>query len=58
MNLPTPKGESFDIEGIERGRSKVVGLKEKLEGGFSRGITLGFFNSSNQAWVFARSSHW
>ena len=32
MNLPNPKGESFDAEGIEGEgkRSKVVGLKEKL----------------------------
>ena len=29
MNFPNPKGETFDIEGIEGGRSKVVGLKEK-----------------------------
>ena len=49
MNLPNPKGESFDTKGIEGGRSKVPGLKEKLVGGFSRGITLGFFNSSNRA---------
>ena len=49
MNLPNPKGESFDTEGIERGRSKAAGLKEKLAGGISRGITLGFFNSSNRA---------
>ena len=47
MNLPNPKAEPFDTEGIEEGRSKVASLKEKLEGGFSRGITLGFFNSSN-----------
>ena len=43
MNLSNHKGESFDIEGIEREISKVTGLKEKLTGGFSRGITLGFF---------------
>ena len=36
MNLPNPKGESFDTEGIEGGRSKVAGLKEKMPGGFSR----------------------
>ena len=36
MNLPNPKEESFDTKGIEEGRSKVVGLKEKLVGGFSR----------------------
>ena len=47
MKFPNPKEEFFDIEGIEGGRSKVVGLKEKLRGGFSQGITLGFFNSSN-----------
>ena len=29
MNLPNPKGESFDTEGIEGGRLKVVGLKKK-----------------------------
>ena len=58
MNLPNPKGDSFDTEGIEGGRSKVAGLKEKLARGFSRGITLGFFNSSNRARVLARSSHW
>ena len=56
MNLPNPKGESFDVEGIEEGISKVAGLKEKLAGGFFRGITLGFFNSSNRArgfsWLF------
>ena len=56
INLPNPKGESFDVEGIEIGRSKAVGLKEKLAGGFSRGITLGFFNSSNRARVLVRSS--
>ena len=58
MNLPNPKGEYFDIEGIECRRSKVIGLKENLAGGFSRGITLGFFNSSNRARVLARSSCW
>ena len=45
-------------KGIERGISKVIGLKEKLAGGFSRGITLGFFNSSNRARVLACSSLW
>ena len=38
MDLSNPKGESFDTEGIGcrgEGRSKVVGLKEKLAGGFS-----------------------
>ena len=49
MNLPNPKEESFDTKGIEGGRSKVIGLKEKLAGGFSHGITLVFFNSSIQA---------
>ena len=58
MNFPNPKGEFFDAEGIEGGRSKVTCLKEKLVGGFSRGITLGFFNSSNRARVLARSSRW
>ena len=58
MNLPNPRGESFDIEGIEGGRSKVAGLKEKLTRGFSWGITLGFFYSSNRARVFTRSSRW
>ena len=28
MNFPNPKGESFDAEGIEGGRSKVASLKE------------------------------
>ena len=56
MNLPYPKRESFDTKGIEGGRSKVTGLKEKLAGGFSRVITLGFFNSSNRAQVLACSS--
>ena len=58
MKFPNPKGESFDAEGIEGGRSKVAGLKEKLVGGFSRGITLGFYNSSNQAQVLVHSSCW
>ena len=31
MNLSNHKGESFDIEGIERGRSKVTGLKENWQ---------------------------
>ena len=46
MNLSNPKGQSFDAEGIEgeERRSKVACLKEKLVGGFSCGITLGFFN--------------
>ena len=57
MNLPNPKGESFNVERIE-GRSKVAGLKEKLVGGFSRVITLGYFNSSNRTRVLARSSRW
>ena len=56
INLPNPKGESFDAEGLEGRISKVVGLEENLARGFSRGITLGFFNSSNRARVFARSS--
>ena len=58
MNLQNPKGESFITEGIEGGRSKVPSLKEKLAGGCSRGITLGFFNSSNRARVLAHSSRW
>ena len=58
MKLSNPKGESFDTEGIEKERSKVSGLKEKLVGGFSWGITLGFFNSSNRARVLAHSSRW
>ena len=58
MNFPNLKGESFDTEGIEGGRSKVACLKEKLAGGFSRCITLGFFNSSNWVRVLARSPHW
>ena len=56
MNLPNSKGQSFDTEGIEGGRSKVASLKEKLAGGFSRGITLGLFNSFNWARVLDRSS--
>ena len=58
MNLSNPKGESFNAEGIGCGgerRSTAVGLKEKLAEGYSRGITLGFLNSSNQARVLARS---
>ena len=38
MNLSNPKEEFSDAEGtdcIGEGRSKVVGLKEKLEEGFS-----------------------
>ena len=57
MNLSNFKGESFDAEGIDcggEGTSIVAGLKEKLAGGFSLGITLGFFNSSNRR-VFAHS---
>ena len=49
MNLSNPKEEFSNLEGIDcigEGRSKAAGLKEKLAGGFSRGITLGFFNSS------------
>ena len=59
MNLSNPKGESFDAKGTDcvGGRSKAAGLKEKLVGGFSRGITMGFFKSSNCAWVLARSFH-
>ena len=34
MNFTNPKGESLDMEGIEGGRSKVIGLKEKMSGGF------------------------
>ena len=56
MNFPNPKGKSFSREGIEGGRSKVASLKEKLAGGFSWVITLGFLNSSNLDWVLARSS--
>ena len=58
MNVPNPKREFFDTKGIEGGRSKVACLKGKLARGFSRSITLGFFNPSNQARVLARSSHW
>ena len=60
INLSNPKGESFDVEEgkyllfghdrtdcVGRGRSKVVSLKEKLAGGFSQGITLGYIKSSN-----------
>ena len=58
MNLSNSKGESFDAKGIGYGgeeRSTTAGLKEKLAGGFSRGITLSFFNSSNQARVLVHS---
>ena len=58
MNISNPKGESFDAKGTDcrgGGRSKVAGLKEKLVGGFSRGIPRGFFNFSNRARVFAHS---
>ena len=58
MNISNPKGESFDAKRIVfegGGISKATGLKEKLVGGFSRGITLGFFKSSNQTRVLARS---
>ena len=58
MNLPNPKGDSFDAKGVKEGRSKVTGSKEKLAGGSSRGITLAFFNSSNWAWVLTCSSRW
>ena len=57
MNFPNPKGKSIDTEGIEGGRSKVAGLKEKLVRGFSRVITLGYFKSSNWARVLAHSSY-
>ena len=59
MNLSNAKAESFDVEGIScggEGRSTAIGFKEILVGGFSRGITLGFFNSSNWGQVFAHSS--
>ena len=59
MNLSNPKEEFSNAEGtscIGEMRSKAKGLKEKLAGGFSRGITLGFFNSSNQPRVLACSS--
>ena len=39
----------------EKGRSIAPGLKEKLAVDFSRGITLGFFNSSNRVQVLVRS---
>ena len=58
MNLSNPKRESFDVEEIGcrgEGRSTTTSLKEKLGGGFSQGVTLGFFNSSNRAQVLARS---
>ena len=60
MNFSNPKGKSFDAEGIGCGggrRSKATSLKEKLARDFSRGITLGFFKSSNQALVLAHSFH-
>ena len=56
MNLSNPKGESFDAKGIGcegEERSITSGLKEKLAGGFSLGITLGFFNSFNRARGFS-----
>ena len=59
MKLSNPKEEFSDVEGngcIGERKSKAIGLKEKLVGGFSRGITLGFFNLSNWARVLARSS--
>ena len=42
------------VEG--KGDQKFTGLKEKLTGRISQGITLSFFNSSNQARVLTRSS--
>ena len=64
MNISNPKGVSFSAEQgkyllfghaktdcVGGGRLKSACLKEKL----ARGITLGFFNSSNQARVLARS---
>ena len=57
-NLSNPKRESFDAKGIGcggEGRSTTTCLKEKLTGGFSRGITLGFFNPYNRARVLAHS---
>ena len=44
MNLPNLKGESFDAEGIEERRSKVVGLKEKVAGVFL-GVLLWAFST-------------
>ena len=58
MNLPNPKGGFFYAKGVEEGISKFAGLKEKSMRGFSRGTTLGFFNSSNWAQVLAHSSRW
>ena len=58
MNLSNPKGEFFYAEETDcggGGRSKATGLKEKLVGGFSRGITQRFFDSSNRTRVLARS---
>ena len=60
MNLSNPKEEFSEAEGtgcLGEGRTKARGLKEKLAGGFSQGITLGFFNSSNRARVLARYSY-
>ena len=60
MNLSNPKEEFSDAKGTDclgERRSKAASLKEKLAGGFSRGITLGFFNSFNGALVLAHSSH-
>ena len=65
MNLSKPKGVSLSAkEGkyllfghdetgcVGGGRLKTAGLTKKLAKGFSQGFTLGFFNSSNWAWVF------
>ena len=60
MNLSNPEEESFDAKGIGCGggrRSKAIGLKEKLAGGLSQGISIGFFKSSNRAMVLACSFH-
>ena len=68
INLSNPKGVPFGVEEgkqlllghdgtgcVGGGILKAIGLKEKMAGGSSRGITLGFFKSSNQARVLTRS---
>ena len=58
INLSNPKEDFFNTKGIGcggDGRSIAVGLEEKLVEGFSNSITLGLFNSYNQARVLAHS---
>ena len=42
-NFLNPKEKSFNTKGIEGGRSKVIGLKEILAGGFFSGYYFGLF---------------